>query len=76
MFKVGTGLQTISPTSALPTITDTIVIDGTTQTGFAGTPLIQISGTSAGAVSGLTLGAGSIGSTIEGLIISNFSAGG
>ena len=74
VFKIGTGAQTIAPASALPTATQTIVIDGATQPGFAGTPLIQISGSGAGAVSGLTLGAGSSGSTIKGLIVSNFSS--
>ena len=76
VFRIGTGLQKISPTSALPTITQPIVIDGTTQTGFAVSPLIQIDGTSAGNASGLTLGAGSSGSTIKGLIISHFASSG
>src|SRR4051794_4848980 len=30
-FKIGTGLQTISPTSPLPTITNPVVINGTSQ---------------------------------------------
>src|SRR5205807_1501123 len=30
---IGAGVHTISPTSALPTITDTVVIDGYTQPG-------------------------------------------
>ncbi|MDQ3754414.1 MAG: hypothetical protein M3371_06750 [Acidobacteriota bacterium] len=30
----GSGVQTISPLSALPTITDAVVIDGTTQPRF------------------------------------------
>jgi Matrixin/PKD domain/Right handed beta helix region/Periplasmic copper-binding protein (NosD) len=76
VFKIGTGQQTIATASALPTITQTIVIDGTTQTGFAGTPLIQIDGVGAGNVNGLTLGAGSSGSTIRGLIVSDFSSTG
>jgi MBG domain (YGX type)/Right handed beta helix region/PKD domain/Matrixin len=75
VFKIGTGgLQTISPTSALPTITDTIVIDGMSTPGFVNNPLIQISGSSAGNVNGLTLGSGSNGSTIKDLIIRNFSS--
>src|SRR5262245_3821998 len=40
----GGGVQTISPTSALPIITDAVVLDGTTQPGFAGTPLIELNG--------------------------------
>ena len=38
------------------------------------TPIIQINGSSAGGADGLTLGSGSDGSTIRGLIVSNFSA--
>jgi hypothetical protein len=43
-FKIGTGLQTISPTSPLPTITNPVVIDGTSQggTGYVGAPLIVL----------------------------------
>src|SRR4051794_28448841 len=33
-FSIGSGVQTIRPNSALPTITDPLVIDGTTQPGF------------------------------------------
>ena len=38
VFSIGSGPQTIAPLSALPTITDPVVIDGTTQPGYAGTP--------------------------------------
>jgi MBG domain (YGX type)/Right handed beta helix region/Matrixin len=75
VFRIGTGLQTISPTSALPTITDTIIIDGTTQPGFAGTPLIQIDGRNAGAaLAGLDVAA--VNSIIKGLIVSDFNTTG
>ena len=68
------GVQTISVTSALPTIADAVIIDGTTQPGFSGTPLIELNGTAAGgAASGLILGAGSSGSTIRGLVIDRFT---
>ena len=59
----GAGVRTIIAGSALPTITGQVTIDGATQPGYAGTPLIKIDGASAGAVSGLVLGAGSSGST-------------
>ena len=72
-FSIGTGAQTIAPTSVLPTITDPVVIDGTTQPGFTNAPLIELSGASAGAVDGLTISAGS--STVKGLIINRFSSG-
>lgn len=35
VFAIGTGQQSIAPTAALPTITDPVVIDGTTQPGGA-----------------------------------------
>jgi titin len=65
----GTGPFTITPASALPAITDPVVIDGTTQPGYAGTPLIEINGSSlaAGANDGLLIYAG--GSTVRGLAI-------
>jgi CSLREA domain-containing protein len=42
----GDGVQTISPSSALPLITRPVVIDGTSQPGFAaaGHPLVELSG--------------------------------
>jgi len=38
----GGGIRKISPTSALPDITDPVILNGTTQTPYAGTPLVQI----------------------------------
>jgi titin len=71
----GSGVQEISPHSALPTITGSVIIDGTSQPGYTGTPLIQLDGASAGSgVSGLTVSAGS--STIKGLEITDFSGTG
>ncbi len=67
----GTGTKTISPTSALPQVTDPLTIDGTTQPGYAGTPVIELSGANAGpSTSGLRITAGS--STIKGLIVNDF----
>jgi hypothetical protein len=71
----GSGVQTINLTSALPTITGALTIDGTTQSGYSGTPLIELNGAGAGALSnGLTITAGS--STVRGLIINNFDGNG
>ncbi|HEY9851284.1 MAG TPA: DUF4347 domain-containing protein [Leptolyngbyaceae cyanobacterium] len=67
----GSGVRTITPTSALPTITEAVIIDGTTQPGFSSTPLIQLSGSSAGSASGLYITAGN--STVKGLVINQFS---
>jgi hypothetical protein len=48
-FAIGSGIQTIAPLSALPTITDSVIIDGTTQPGYSGTPVTELSGADAGA---------------------------
>jgi hypothetical protein len=73
IFRIpGAGVHTITPTSTLPPITDSVVIDATTQPGFAGTPLIELDGSSAGSNDGLRLQAGS--STIRGLAINRFVA--
>ena len=73
-FDIGSGPQTISLQSALPAITVPVLIDGTSQPGYSGSPLIQIDG---GGVqgSGLTLTQGSDGSTIKGMQIYGFSYG-
>jgi hypothetical protein len=69
----GTGIHTMAPTSALPTITDPVVLDATTQEGFSGTPLVELDGTSAGASAiGLNLNSGASGSTIRGFVINRF----
>ena len=71
----GSGVQTIAPASALPAITNSVSIDGTSQPGYAGSPLVVINGASAGAsVDGLDLYANS--STIRGLVIDGFSGDG
>ena len=71
----GSGVHTISPTSALPTIDDPVLLLGTTQTGYAGAPLIELVGTAAGAgVNGLTITAG--GTTVSGLVINRFTGDG
>ncbi|BBB28359.1 DUF4347 domain-containing protein [Neptunomonas japonica] len=67
----GSGIHTISLTSALPAITEAVIINGTTETDFSGAPLIAIDGSSAGVVNGLWLQEGSDGSTIRGLQILN-----
>lgn len=70
----GTGPFTIAPLSPLPALTDPVVIDGTTQPGYAGLPLLRLNGTAAGAASsGFRLESGASGSTIRGLSIIAFS---
>jgi titin len=68
----GLGVQTIAVQSPLPAITTPLALDGTSQPGFAGSPLIDLSGQVAGAgANGLVVTAG--GSTIRGLAINGFS---
>lgn len=71
-FEIGVsgGLQTIMPGSALPTISNPVIIDGTTQDGYSGMALIEITGTNAGDADGLVLMTDD--STIQGLVINDF----
>jgi hypothetical protein len=64
------GPHTISPTSALPIITDPVTIDGTSEPDFTGSPIIELDGTNALAANGLEISAGS--STVRGLVINRF----
>ena len=68
----GVGPHTISPGSALPTITDPVIIDGTSEPDFAGTPIIELDGSGAGPNRiALNITAGN--STVKGLVINRFS---
>ena len=77
----GSGVQTIHLTStdptytytALPLITNSVTIDGTTQPGYSGSPLIQIDGSmeSSSFLDGLYITAGSC--TVKGLDFTGFS---
>ncbi len=69
----GSGVQTIMPLSSLPTIANPVLIDGESQPGYAGMPLIEINGSQAGVVDGLTITAPNV--TVRGLDIDNFSVG-
>ena len=64
----GGGVQTIKlSANLLPTITDPVVIDGTTQPGYVGTPLVFLDGTGARNVAGLIITAGN--TIVRGLAI-------
>ena len=52
----GRGVQTIQPQVDLPTITNPVIVDGTTQPGYVGSPLIVLRGGYAG--TGLLITAG------------------
>ena len=72
----GGGVQTIQPTSPLPTVINPVIMDGTTQPGYAvGAPVIELDGTNAGfSADGLVLVGG--GSTVRGLVINRFNSNG
>jgi len=73
------GHQAIQPLSRLPNIEHPVTIDGTTQPGFSGTPIIELDGTFAvpedpndeATASGLRI-TGS-GTTVRGLVINRFA---
>jgi hypothetical protein len=65
----------IIPHTVLPSVGNPAIIDGTTQNGFTGTPVIELNGTLAGGTAaGLQLLSGF--STVRGLVINRFSAQG
>lgn len=74
-FSIGSGAQTIIPTSPLPSVTAAVVIDATTQPGYSGAPLIELNGTSLRSnTNGLNVTGGS--STIRGLLVNRFPGSG
>ena len=72
-FTIGHGAQTITPRSALPDLTDSVVIDGSTQPGFSGTPLIRVDGSHAGVSAGLVIAANS--SAVRAVELTGWSSG-
>ena len=71
----GSGVQTITPFSPLPQITESVIIDGSSQPGFTGIPLIELNGSGAGtATDGIEITGG--GSTVKNLIINRFGGDG
>lgn len=73
----GSGVQTIQPLSALPTVTDPVIIDGSSQPGYVDRPLIELRGDQAGdgdprsGVNGLSILAG--GSMLRALVFNRFT---
>lgn len=70
----GMGPHTIQPNYALPNITDPLVIDGTSEPDFTGTPVIELDGSNAGEADGIWVTSGN--STIRGLVINRFNGTG
>ncbi|HKQ08563.1 MAG TPA: hypothetical protein VJ464_25805 [Blastocatellia bacterium] len=71
-FRIGQGPQTIRPQQALPIITDPVIIDGTTQPGYAGRPIIEITGRDTAPQDGFVITAGN--SVVRGLVMNGFSS--
>ena len=71
-FAIGSGVQTITVGSQLPAITSPVTIDGTTQAGYAGTPLIVVSGGGSARCLEITGG----GTTLRGLALVSFAGNG
>jgi hypothetical protein len=70
----GTGTQTISPATPLPAITVPVDIDATTQTGYAGSPVIALEGSNCDVgCDGLDIDSQS---TVLGLAVDGFPANG
>ncbi|AGA30390.1 beta strand repeat-containing protein [Singulisphaera acidiphila] len=73
IFRIpGAGPHRITLLSPLPVIAYSVFIDGSSQPGFQGEPLIEIDGSRAGAgANGLTLAGGN--STVQSLVINGFA---
>lgn len=67
----GAGLQTITLASSLPALSEPLVFDATTQPGYAGSPLVALTGTQE---VGFELAVG--GTTVRGVSVGGFSVAG
>jgi hypothetical protein len=79
-FKIaGAGAHTINLKSALPIISRPVVIDGTSQPGYAGTPLVILNGSGVPGADGITIQATGLtpafSATVKGLGINGFFDG-
>jgi titin len=71
-FNLPTDKLDIQPLTALPTLTTPVMIDGTSEPGYSGTPLVVLTGSPTTVTTGLVLAAGS--STVKGLVFNGFQA--
>ena len=69
----GSGVRTIRPLSDLPLLSGPVVLDASTQPGFAGVPLVEIDGSlvTSGNQIGLWINGGA--STIRGLVVNRWA---
>lgn len=70
----GAAPHTITPLSILPTITEPVILDATTQPGYVGFPVIELNGSLSGAAAGLNVTGGN--TVIRGFAINRFAAAG
>ena len=69
----GEGVHSIMPSSPLPTISNAVLIDGWSQPGFAGAPLIALESQSAGSTDSLLSAGANL--TVRGLSINRLAGG-
>ena len=72
----GAGAKIINPQTNLPEITDPVVLDATTQPGYAGSPVVALDGTGIGGSTSTGLIISASGSTVRGLAIGRFDNAG
>ncbi len=71
----GAGIHNIGPTSSLPPLGSDLTVDATTQPGYAGSPIVELDGSVAGAgVHGLLINGSAV--TIRGLAVVGFQGDG
>jgi hypothetical protein len=70
----GGSVHTINPTSSLPAVTDPVTIDGSSQPGFAGPPVVVLSGNNTGDAIGLVINTDN--SAVKDLAINSFAEAG
>src|SRR3954469_16836619 len=72
-FNVGGGgVRRITVSSSLPAITDTLTVDGRTQPGYAGTPLVEVIGPNTNSFYSEAFRVQADGCVIRGLAIDGF----
>src|SRR5262245_35307272 len=74
VFAIGSGPKTIKLDTPLPPISDPVTIDGWSQPGWSGNPIIELDGTKVMGITGLSVPASDV--TIRGLVINRFGGNG
>jgi parallel beta-helix repeat protein len=69
-FLINGASKTIKPATPLPAIWHPVVIDGTQQPGYAGSPIVELDGSLLASGSGLVLYASN--STVQGVVVNRF----